>query len=81
MRAPDSQAYRKMDVTRECISRILELREILLSFQTGFIHVSASVVCAILESISDLEPSSVITEPRYLRVVTVSSFCPFTVSY
>ena len=36
MRVHDSQAYRKMAVTRERISRILELREILLSFQTGF---------------------------------------------
>ena len=36
MRVHDSQAYRKMDVTRERISRILEVREILLSFQTGF---------------------------------------------
>ena len=35
MRVHDSQAYRKMDVTRERISRILELKEILLSFQTG----------------------------------------------
>ena len=34
VRVHDSQAYRKMDVTRERISRILELREILLSFQT-----------------------------------------------
>ena len=33
----DSQAYRKINVTRERISRILELREILLSFQTGFL--------------------------------------------
>ena len=40
MRVHGSQAYRKMDVTRECISRILELREILLSFQTGFSLVS-----------------------------------------
>ena len=31
----DSQAYRKMDVTREHISHILELREILLSFQNS----------------------------------------------
>ena len=31
MRVHDSQAYRKMDLTRECISRILELREILLT--------------------------------------------------
>ena len=40
-----------MDVTRESISRILELREILLSFQTDFRLVKAAVVCAILESI------------------------------
>ena len=66
-----------MDVTKERISRILELREILLSFQTGFSLVNAAVICAFLESISGLEPSSVITEPRYLKHVTVSSFCPF----
>ena len=67
-----------MNVTTERISRILELREILLSFQIGFSLVNAAVVHAILESISGLEPSSVITEPRYLKLVTVSSFCPFT---
>ena len=66
-----------MDVTRERITHILELREI-LSFQTGFSLVSAAVFCAILESVSGLEPLSVITEPRYLKLVTVSSFCPFT---
>ena len=67
MRVHDSQAYRKMDVTRERVSRILELRKILLSFQTGFNLVNAAVVYAILESVSGLsfEPSSVITEPRY----------------
>ena len=74
MRVHDSQAYRKMDVTRERISPILELREILLLFQTGFNLVNGAVVCAILESISGLEPSSVITEPRYLKLVTISSF-------
>ena len=73
MRVHDSQAYRKMDVTRERISRILELREILLSFQTAF-----NLVSAIPESMSGLEPSSVITESRYLKLVTVSGFCPFT---
>ena len=31
MKVHDSQAYRKIDVTRERVSRILELREILLS--------------------------------------------------
>ena len=69
MRVHDSQAYRKMDVTRERISRILELREIRLSIQIGFSRVNAAVVCAILESISGLEPSSLITEPRYLKLV------------
>ena len=72
MRVHDSQAYRKMDVTRERISCIMELREILLSFQTGFSLVNAAVVCAILESISNLELSSVITDPS-VKLVTVSS--------
>ena len=65
-------------MTRKRISRILELREILLPFQTDFNLVNAAVVCAILESISSLELASVITEPRYLKLVTVSSFYPFT---
>ena len=77
MRVNDSQAYRKMGVTSERISRIFELREILLSFQTGFNSHNAAAVCGILESISGLEPSS-LTEPKYLKLVTVSSFCPFT---
>ena len=59
MRIHDSEAYRKIDVTRERIIRILELREILLSFQTGL----SSVDSAIVVYISGLEPSSVITEP------------------
>ena len=44
----DSQAYRKMDVTRERISLILELREMLPSFQTGFNLVNTAVACAIM---------------------------------
>ena len=50
----DSQAFRKMNVTKERTSRILELKEIFLSFQIGFNLVNAAVVCAILESISGL---------------------------
>ena len=38
----------------------------------------ASVVCAILERTSDLEPSSETTAPRYLKLVKVPSFYPFT---
>ena len=62
------KAYRKMDVTRERLSRVLALSEIFLSFQTGFNLVKAAVVCAILKSISGW----------YSKLVTVSSFCPFT---
>ena len=80
MRVRDLQVYRKMDVTRERISCILKLSGIHLSFQAGFNLVSAAV-CAILQSISGLKPSSVITEPRYLKLVTVSSFCPFCCCY
>ena len=71
MRVHDSQAHSKMDVKRECISRVLELRKMVLSFQTGFNLVSDAVVCAILESVSRLEPSSDRTEPRDLKLVTV----------
>ena len=74
----DSQAYRMMDVTREHTNRILELREIPLSFQTGFNPVNAAVASAIQENTLGLEPSSVISGPRYLKLVTVSSFYPFT---
>ena len=64
VRVHNSQAYRKMDVTRERISRILELREILLSIQTGFSLVNA-IVCAILEIISGLEPVVKTTVTRF----------------
>ena len=67
-----------MDVTMERISCILELRETFLSFQTSFDLVNTAVVCAVLESISGMEPSSDTTEPSYLKLVTVSSLCPFT---
>ena len=80
VRVHNSRAYRKMNVTRERISRILELRKMRLLFQTGFSLVNAAVVCAILKGIPGLEPSSDTTEARYLKLVTVSNFCPFTLS-
>ena len=55
-RVHDSKAYREVEVTWERISGILELREMLLSFQTGFNLVNAVIVCATLENISGLEP-------------------------
>ena len=57
-------------MTRERLSQIMELREMLPSFQTGFDLVNAAVVRAILESNSGLEPLSDTTGPRYLRLVT-----------
>ena len=50
VRVHDLQVYWEIDLTRERISRILELREMLLSFQTGFNLVNAAVVCAVLEA-------------------------------
>ena len=44
----------------------------MLSFRIGFSLVSPTVVCAFLEMISGLDPSSVTTEPRYLKQDTVS---------
>ena len=48
MRVHDSQSYVKLDVTEGRISRILELRKILLSFQTGF-NLGNAVVNAALQ--------------------------------
>ena len=59
-----------MDVTRERISRIFELGEILMSFQTGFNLVNIDVVCAILECISGLERSSVTVSYTHLTLPT-----------
>ena len=43
----------------------------LMSIQTGFNLVNAAVVCAVLESITGLEPSSDTTEARYLKPLSV----------
>ena len=76
----DSQAYRNMGMTRERISFTFDPRDMLLSLQMGFSFVRAAVACAILERTSGLEPSSETTAPRYLKLVTVPSFCPFTLN-
>ena len=78
VRVHNSQAYRKMDVTKEHISGILEMREMLLSSQTGINLDNFAVVCAIMKSIIGLEPSSDTAEPRFFKLMTVSSFRPLT---
>ena len=50
----------------------------LLSLQMGFSFVRAALAFTILETITGLEPSSETTDPRYLKLVTVPSSCPFT---
>ena len=49
VRVHDLQPYRTIDMTRERIIPLLEMREMLLSFQIGFYLVNAAVVCAILD--------------------------------
>ena len=60
---------------------IVDRRVMFLSFHVGFSLVSVVVVWAILEIISGLDPSSVVTEPRYLTLDTVSSLCPLTLMF
>ena len=56
-------------MTNAGISLTLDSRAKLLYFQIGFsLQVSAAVVCAMLEIISALDPSSVTAEPRYLKL-------------
>jgi len=52
----DSQAYKNMEITNECISLILELSKIFLSFQMGASLLIAAAVCAILERTSGFDP-------------------------
>ena len=56
-----THAYRNTDMTSDCVSLILDQRVLFLSFHIGFSLVIAAVVWAILEMISGLDPSSVIT--------------------
>ena len=55
----------------------MELSAIFLSFQVVF-FASAAVVWAILTRISGLDPSSAMIAPRYLNLLTQSSFSPLT---
>ena len=73
MRVEDSQAYRKMDVTRERISRILELRDILLSFQTGFSLVSAVTTIKYLGSVMTDEGSKPEILSRMIQITCCHS--------
>ena len=77
VKVQESQAYRNMEVTREGISITFDPRD-MLSVQTGFGFVRAAVAWVIVVGTSGFEPSSETTAPRYLKLITVPSFCPFT---
>ena len=78
VRVDVSHAYRNIDMASDRISQILDRRVMFLSFHIGFSLSSVAVVWAILEIISRVDPSSVTTEPRYLKLDTVSYLCPLT---
>ena len=67
-----------MDKTKERNSLIFELRSMILSCPMILSFVSASMVRAILERISGMDPSSVSMAPKYLTLWTVFSFSPLT---
>ena len=73
---PGFAGINSTEITKERISLIFELREICLSLQMVFSLASAAVACAILDSASGLEPWSVTTAPRYLKLSTSSNFSP-----
>ena len=72
-----SQAYRKVDKVSVRISLTLEASEMFLSLHMIFSLERASVVWAILERISDFDPSLEMIAPRYLKLSTSSSLWPF----
>ena len=73
------QAYRNMAMTRERINFKFDPRDMFLSLHICFSFVRAAEAYAILlKRISSFEPSSETIAPRYLKLVTVPSFCPLT---
>ena len=71
------QAYRNTKMTREHISFTLDPSDMLLSLKMGFGFLRAAVAYAILKRVSGFEPSSETIASRYLKPVTVPSFCCF----
>ena len=65
-------------MAREHISFTFDPRDMLLSLQIGLSFVRPAVACAILERFSGFETSPETTVPRYLKLITLPSFCPFT---
>ena len=71
----------KLETTRERTSFTFDPKTMLLSLQFGFSFVRAAMTCAILQRISSFKQSCKRTAPRYLQLVAVPYFCPFTLIY
>ena len=67
-----------MEMTSDRRSLTLDFRDRFLSFQMIFSLARAACACAILERTSFLEPSSVMIEPKYLNLSTVSGVVSFS---
>ena len=78
VKVQDSQAYRNMEMTRDYTSFIFDPKDTFVISPNGLQLCKSCSGCAIFERISGLEPSSETTAPRDLKIVTVTSFCPFT---
>ena len=68
----------KISIRQGSVSIIFDPRDMLLSLHIDFSFVRAAVACAIITRTSGCEPSSKTIAPRYLKLVTVASFCPVT---
>ena len=63
-----SHAYRKIEMTKEHILLIWELRAMFLSLHMVLSFDNAPTVWTILDSISCFDPSSVINVPKYMQL-------------
>ena len=78
VRVHDSHAYRKMNLTRERINCTLETERNTSVISNWFQPCQCCCCLCYHGEYLRLGTLTVITEPRYLKLVTVSSFCPFT---
>ena len=69
-------SFSPLDVLDGILDLLESVSEGFLTYSFNFVR--AAVACAILERTSGLEPSSETTAPRYLKLVTLPNFCPFT---
>lgn len=75
-----SSILRQFSLLAGILYRYIERTELLWS-QIGFSFASVVDVCTVVANISFSESSSAMVEPRYLKVLTVSSFFPLALIF